>query len=39
MVFEVSVRTVEHHVKATFSKLGIRARWELTPEMLDPPAR
>lgn len=37
-VFEVSVRTIEHHVEAAFSKLGIRARWELTPEMLDPPA-
>jgi DNA-binding NarL/FixJ family response regulator len=34
-VLEVSVRTVEHHVEAAFSKLGIRARWELTPEMLE----
>ncbi|MFZ0363625.1 MAG: LuxR C-terminal-related transcriptional regulator [Candidatus Cybelea sp.] len=31
---EISVRTVEHHVEAAFSKLGIRARWELTPERL-----
>jgi Bacterial regulatory proteins, luxR family/AAA ATPase domain len=31
---EISVRTVEHHVEAAFSKLGIRARWELTLERL-----
>ncbi len=31
---EISVRTVEHHVEAAFSKLGLRARWELTPERL-----
>ena len=31
---EISVRTVEHHVEAAFSKLGIRARWELTAERL-----
>jgi DNA-binding CsgD family transcriptional regulator len=32
---EISVRTVEHHVEAAFSKLGIRARWELTAERLN----
>ncbi|MGC1759711.1 MAG: LuxR C-terminal-related transcriptional regulator, partial [Candidatus Cybelea sp.] len=31
---EISVRTVEHHVEAAFSKLGIRARWELTIDRL-----
>lgn len=31
---EISVRTVEHHVEAAFSKLGIRARWELTSDRL-----
>ena len=30
----VSVRTVDHHVEAAFSKLGIRARWQLTSELL-----
>lgn len=30
----VSVRTVAHHVEAVFSKLGIRARWQLTTELL-----
>ena len=34
----VSVRTVDHHVEAAFSKLGIRARWQVTAELLDPPA-
>ena len=32
---EISVRTVDHHVEAAFSKLGIRARWELTSTMLE----
>ncbi len=32
---EISVRTVDHHVEAAFSKLGIRARWELTAAMLE----
>ena len=36
---EISVRTVDHHVEAVFSKLGARARWELSTEMLDPPAK
>jgi DNA-binding CsgD family transcriptional regulator len=30
----VSTRTVDHHVEAAFSKLGIRARWQLTPDLL-----
>lgn len=30
----VSVRTVDHHVEAAFSKLGIRARWQLTSDLL-----
>ena len=34
-VLAISVRTVDHHVEAAFSKLGIRARWELTAEMLE----
>lgn len=33
-VLGVSVRTVDHHVEAAFSKLGIRARWQLTAELL-----
>jgi DNA-binding NarL/FixJ family response regulator len=31
---EVSVRTVRHHVEATFSKLGIHSRRELTEDLL-----
>lgn len=31
---EISVRTVDHHVEAAFSKLGVRARWQLTAELL-----
>lgn len=31
---DVSVRTAHHHVEAVFSKLGIRARWQLTPALL-----
>jgi DNA-binding NarL/FixJ family response regulator len=30
----VSVRTVDHQVEAAFSKLGIRARWQLTADLL-----
>ncbi len=30
----VSVRTVDHHIETAFSKLGIRARWQLTSELL-----
>jgi DNA-binding CsgD family transcriptional regulator/tetratricopeptide (TPR) repeat protein len=30
----VSVRTTDHHIEAVFSKLGIRARWQLTPALL-----
>jgi DNA-binding CsgD family transcriptional regulator/tetratricopeptide (TPR) repeat protein len=30
----VSVRTTDHHIEAVFSKLGIRARWQLTPAVL-----
>jgi DNA-binding CsgD family transcriptional regulator/tetratricopeptide (TPR) repeat protein len=30
----VSVRTTDHHVEAVFSKLGIRARWQLTPALM-----
>jgi DNA-binding CsgD family transcriptional regulator len=31
---QISVRTVHHHVEAAFSKLGVRARWQMTAEML-----
>lgn len=30
----ISERTVHHHVEAIFSKLGIRARWQLKREMV-----
>jgi DNA-binding NarL/FixJ family response regulator len=30
----VSVRTADHHIEAVFSKLGIRARWQLTRALL-----
>ncbi|HEY3676832.1 MAG TPA: LuxR C-terminal-related transcriptional regulator [Candidatus Tumulicola sp.] len=30
----VGVRTTDHHIEAIFSKLGIRARWQLTPALL-----
>ena len=32
----LSVRTIDHHLEAAFSKLGIRARWQLTDQLLDP---
>ncbi len=32
---EISLRTVQHHVEAAFSKLGVRARWQLTAELLE----
>lgn len=32
----ISVRTIDHHLEAAFSKLGIRARWQLTDQLLDP---
>lgn len=35
----LSVRTIDHHLEAAFSKLGIRARWQLTDQLLEPSAR
>lgn len=34
----LSVRTIDHHVEAAFSKLGVRARWQLTEQLLEPPS-
>ncbi|MGC2635322.1 MAG: LuxR C-terminal-related transcriptional regulator [Candidatus Cybelea sp.] len=33
-LFGISRRTVEHHLRAAYSKLGIRARWQLNEQML-----
>ena len=30
----ISVRTVDHHVEAAFSKLGVNSRWQLTDALL-----
>lgn len=34
-VLGISIRTVHHHVEASFSKLGIRGRWQLTEKHLE----
>ncbi|MFY9663893.1 MAG: helix-turn-helix transcriptional regulator [Candidatus Cybelea sp.] len=31
----VSTRTVESHVASIFGRLSIRARWQLTPDLLE----
>jgi DNA-binding NarL/FixJ family response regulator len=31
----ISVRTVDHHAEAVFSKLGINSRWQLNETVLD----
>jgi DNA-binding CsgD family transcriptional regulator len=31
----ISVRTVDHHLEAAFSKIGLHARWQLTEQLLD----
>jgi DNA-binding CsgD family transcriptional regulator len=36
LALDISVRTVDHHVEAAFSKLGIRNRWQLDADMLEP---
>jgi DNA-binding CsgD family transcriptional regulator len=36
---EISVRTVDHHVEAAFSKLGIRARWQLSARLAEQPTK
>jgi DNA-binding CsgD family transcriptional regulator len=36
LALDISVRTVDHHVEAAFSKLGIRSRWQLSSAILEP---
>ncbi len=35
LVLDISVRMVDHHIEAAFSKLGIRNRWQLERSMLE----
>ncbi len=35
LAFDISIRTVDHHIEAAFSKLGIRNRWQLGASMLE----